>query len=94
MASDLTGIENVGEFFSAHYHAELLPKEIDAQDAATKEILDRRAAALRALGSHLLGSLVDVTSLGSSAARAEVGRDLGVRAMEALGTSARSARTR
>lgn len=85
MAVDLTGIENVGEFFSAHYLAELLPKEIDAQDAATKEILDRRVSALRALGPHLLGTLVDVTSLGSSAARADVGRDLGVRALEALG---------
>jgi len=53
MMADLTGIENAGEFFSAHYLQERLPEEIKGQDAATAKVLDDRVAHLRAAGAAL-----------------------------------------
>ncbi|MBK7823503.1 MAG: N-6 DNA methylase [Tessaracoccus sp.] len=82
--ADLTGIDNVGEFFSAHYLQERLPDELKAQDAATVERLDACAARLRGTSAHLFRTLAD---LGGATAdeRAAAGRDLAVRTLEALG---------
>jgi hypothetical protein len=82
--ADLTGIENAGEFFSAHYLQERLPDELKGFDAATQAVLDQRVSALRSTGTHLFRALAD---LGGSTAsgRAEVAHDLVVRALEALG---------
>lgn len=82
--ADLTGIDNAGEFFSAHYLQERLPEELKGQDAATLAVLDERAARLRGTATHLFRTLAD---LGGATAldRAEAGHDLAVRTLEALG---------
>jgi hypothetical protein len=82
MASDLTGIDNVGEFFSAHYLGDRLPQEIASQEPAILERLEARIAKVRALGPTLLRALAETTSVES---RRELGHDLVVRTLEALG---------
>ena len=82
--ADLTGIDNAGEFFSAHYLQERLPEVLKAQDAATQELLDARVTALRSAGTHLLRTLADLGAATVSARR-EAGHDLAVRTLEALG---------
>jgi hypothetical protein len=82
--ADLTGIDNVGEFFSAHYLQERLPDELKGQDAATVERLDACTARLRGTGAHLFRTLADLGAA-TAAERAAAGRDLTVRTLEALG---------
>lgn len=82
--ADLTGIDNVGEFFSAHYLQEVLPEDLRKQDAATVAALDERVAAFRATSAHLFRALADLGTT-TAAARAEVAHDLAVRTLEALG---------
>jgi len=82
--ADLTGIENAGEFFSAHYLQERLPDEIKGLDAATVEVLDERATRLRGTSAHLFRTLADLGGA-TAAGRAEAGHDLAVRSLEALG---------
>lgn len=87
MSADLTGIDNVGELFSAHYFAERLVPEL-LSDAATREVIDAVAARLRALGPRILEA-AQLTRDGDGAllpeTRRELGRDLAVRLLEALG---------
>ena len=82
--ADLTGIDNVGEFFSAHYLQERLPDELKGQDAATVERLDACTARLRGTSAHLFRTLADLGAA-TAAERATAGRDLTVRTLEALG---------
>jgi hypothetical protein len=82
--ADLTGIENAGEFFSAHFLQERLPDEIKNQDAVTAALLDARVAALRATSPRLFDTLADLGSQ-TAASRAEAAHDLTVRTLEALG---------
>lgn len=82
MAADLTGIDNVGEFFSAHYLSERLPQELGTLDPAQLEVLESRLAKLRALGPHLLRTLADADA---GLTRKEAARDLVIRTLEALG---------
>jgi len=82
--ADLTGIENVGEFFSAHYLQERLPEEVKGVDAASAEILDHRVAQLRAAGAAVLRVVSDSAGVAASA-RADVAHELAVRVVEALG---------
>lgn len=82
--ADLTGINNVGEFFSAHYLQARLPDELKGQDAATIERLDACVARLRATGVHLFRTLADLGAA-TAAERAAAGHDLAVRTLEALG---------
>jgi hypothetical protein len=87
MSADLTGIDNVGELFSAHYFAERLAPELEAE-AASKEVITAVAAKLRTLGPRILEA-AQLTSDGDAAllpeTRRELGRDLAVRLLEALG---------
>ena len=46
--ADLTGIENAGEFFSAHYLQERLADELKGQDPATHAVLEERVRRLLA----------------------------------------------
>ena len=82
MTADLTGIDNVGEFFSAHYLNERLPQELNAQEPAILELIEARAAKLRALGPTLLRT---VSEASTGANRREAAHDLVVRTLEALG---------
>lgn len=82
MSADLTGIDNVGEFFSAHYLGERLPQELSAQEPAILEFLEGRTAKLRALGPPLLRAVSEATT---GAARREAAHELAVRTLEALG---------
>ncbi len=85
MSADLTGIENVGEFFSAHYFAERLTGELDAHTAAEKEAIGETQKRLRALGPLLLDKLATARDSAGHAARDELAHDLEVRVLEALG---------
>ncbi len=82
--ADLTGIDNAGEFFSAHYLQERLPDELKGQDAATQAVLDDRVGHLRATSAYLFRALAD---LGTAEGRALVAHNLAVRTLEALGYS-------
>lgn len=82
--ADLTGIRNVGEFFSAHYLQARLPDELKGQDAATIERLDACVARLRATGVHLFRTLADLGAA-TAAERTAAGHDLAVRTLDALG---------
>ncbi|MEZ4444946.1 MAG: N-6 DNA methylase [Polyangiaceae bacterium] len=84
MAADLTGIDNAGEFFSAHYLQERLPDELKSQDEATVAAVDARVSRLRALGPSLLRAVTD-TAVGARAARRETAHELTVQIVEALG---------
>jgi hypothetical protein len=81
---DLTGIDNAGEFFSAHYLQERLPDDIKAQDVATLAVLDERVARLRGTSVHLFRTIADLGSA-TIEGRAEAAHDLAVRNLEALG---------
>ena len=82
MTADLTGIDNVGEFFSAHYLNERLPQELGGQDPTTLELIETRTAKLRALGPALLRAVAEAST---GASRREAAHDLVVRSLEALG---------
>jgi hypothetical protein len=85
MAADLTGIDNVGEFFSAHYLQERLPEETKAQDPEQQAQLEDTVARLRDLGGTLLRQLDDAWSRTSAGGRWEAAHDLSVRTLESLG---------
>jgi hypothetical protein len=85
MAADLTGIDNIGEFFSAHYLQERLPDETKAQDPEQQTQLDDTLSRLRSHGATLLRALDDAWSRSSAPARWEAAHDLSVRTLEALG---------
>jgi hypothetical protein len=88
--ADLTGIENAGEFFSAHYLQERLPEEIKGQDAATQAVLEQRVTGLRGTSAHLFRTLAELGGK-AAAGRAEAAHDLAVRTLEALGYERRAA---
>lgn len=85
MAADLVGIENVGEFFSAHYLEVRLLDELKALGAAEREAIDATIARLRAIGPRLLDALADGWSSQGARVRREVAHDLVVRVLDALG---------
>ncbi len=85
MAADLTGIENVGELFSAHYFEVRLLEELKALAGPEREAIDTVTTRLRALGPRLLDALADGLSSQGTTARREVVHDLAVRVLEALG---------
>ncbi|MBK6514304.1 MAG: hypothetical protein IPG04_09320 [Polyangiaceae bacterium] len=85
MAADLTGIENVGELFSAHYFEVRLLEELKALAGPEREAIDTVTTRLRALGPRLLDALADGLSAQGTTARREVVHDLAVRVLEALG---------
>jgi hypothetical protein len=89
--ADLTGIENAGEFFSAHYLQERLPEELKGQDAEVAKALDDRTSKLRAAGSDMLRALADAGAMTVSG-RADVAHDLCVRLLEAFGYDRSSSR--
>ncbi len=84
MAADLTGIENVGEFFSAHYLEVRLLEELKSLSAAEREAIDATVSRLRAIGPRLLDALSEGSAQGARARR-EITHDLVVRVLEALG---------
>ncbi len=84
MAGDLTGIENVGEFFSAHYFQERLAEDIGARDEASRAEIEAIAARIRGLRAHMLRAL-DEARLLTPGTRREIVHDLSVRTLEALG---------
>ncbi len=51
--ADLTGIENVGDFFSQHYLTELLEKDLAAESKDLETAIDAAQKALSALGRDL-----------------------------------------
>jgi len=85
MAADLTGIENVGEFFSAHYLEVRLLEELRSLGMAEREAIDATVSRLRAMGPRLLDALAEGVSGQGTAVRREVTHDLVIRVLEALG---------
>ncbi|WP_437290975.1 Eco57I restriction-modification methylase domain-containing protein [Sorangium sp. So ce406] len=57
--ADLTGIENVGEFFSQHYLAELLEKDLASEGGDGGAAIEAAQKALGALGRELNRTLTD-----------------------------------
>ncbi|WP_437986664.1 Eco57I restriction-modification methylase domain-containing protein [Sorangium sp. So ce117] len=57
--ADLTGIENVGEFFSQHYLAELLEKDLASEGGDGGAAIEAAQKALGALGRELNKILTD-----------------------------------
>lgn len=84
MAADLTGIENVGDYFSPHYFQERLGDDLKAQDEATIARIDAVVARLRPLAAKLVSGL-DEARTQSASQRRDLVHDLSVRTLEALG---------
>lgn len=82
--ADLTGIDNAGEFFSAHYLQERLLDELKGQDQATIAAVDERTSALRGIAAYLFRALGDLGAA-TDITRAETAHELAVRTLEALG---------
>lgn len=57
--ADLTGIENVGEFFSQHYLAELLEKDLASEGGEAASAIEAAQKALGALGRDLNRIMTD-----------------------------------
>ena len=87
MAADLTGIDNVGEFFSQHYLSELLEKDLADQSESTAAAVEVAQKALTALGRDLLRLLAEPNLHQSPRGLHEggPGYQLQIRVAEALG---------
>ncbi|WP_437737335.1 N-6 DNA methylase [Sorangium sp. So ce1335] len=89
MAADLTGIDNVGEFFSQHYFTELLEKDLADQTANLALAVEKVQKALTALGRDLLRLLGEArlhpSPVAADAQTARI-RDQRARALYELGT--------
>lgn len=85
MAADLTGIENVGEFFSQHYLAELLEKDLSSEGQDVAEAILAAQKALAALGRDLNKALGEVRLHTTSKSLYSVGHPFQVKVAEALG---------
>ncbi|MFT3770140.1 MAG: N-6 DNA methylase [Minicystis sp.] len=100
MAGDLTGIDNVGEFFSQHYLSELLEKDLAEQGEGIAAAVEQTQKALVALGRDLFRLLGESRLLPSPAAASgqsprirdarvkalyDLGREFQVRLAETLG---------
>jgi hypothetical protein len=87
MAADLTGIDNVGEFFSQHYLSELLEKDLADQSESTAAAVAVAQKALTGLGRDLLRLLAEPNLHQSPKGQHESGAayQLQIRVAEALG---------
>ncbi len=86
MTADLTGIENVGEFFSQHYLDELLLGDLRDLQATWRDRGDRSPPdRLRALSRDFFRAYADAARLSRPDALYDASHDLQVRLAEALG---------
>lgn len=85
MAADLTGIENVGEFFSQHYLAELLEKDLSSEGQEVGEGISAAQKALAGLGRDLNKALGEARLHTTAKALYSVGHPFQVKVAEALG---------
>lgn len=85
MAADLTGIENVGEFFSQHYLAELLEKDLSSEGQDVAEAILSAQKALAALGRDLNKALGEARLHTTPKSLYSAGHPFQVKVAEALG---------
>lgn len=85
MAADLTGIENVGEFFSQHYLAELLEKDLSAEGEDVAKAIEAAQKALVALGRDFNKALGEARLHTADKALYSIGHPFQVKVAEALG---------
>ncbi len=85
MAADLTGIENVGEFFSQHYLAELLEKDLSSEGQDVGEAILAAQKALAALGRDLNKALGEARLHTTPKSLYSTGHPFQVKVAEALG---------
>ena len=85
MSSDLTGLDNVGDFFSPHYVAELLERDLAAEDADALAASASTQKALTALGRDLFRRLSEARLGGAARALYDEAHTLQIAVAEALG---------
>ena len=85
MSSDLTGLDNVGDFFSPHYVAELLERDLAAEDAEALAVSTSTQKALTALGRDLFRRLAEARLGGAARALYDEAHTLQIAVAEALG---------
>lgn len=85
MAADLTGIENVGEFFSQHYLTELLEKDLAEQSGEVAAAVADAQKRLTALARDLLRAVGEAALHADPRALYDIVHGVQVRVAEALG---------